>query len=90
MVVTEIIKDPNSVLDYGFTWADWLNGDTISASIWYIPTGLTLVSDYFTDTDAVVWLSGGTVGSTYTVTNRITTAAGRIEDRSLLIIVKDK
>lgn len=90
MVEKEIIKDPNSELDYGFSWLEWLNGDTISASTWIVPTGLTKITENFSTTIALVWLGGGTVGETYIVTNRITTAGGRTEDRSILVIVKER
>lgn len=88
-------KDPDAVLDYGTNWADptavggaWLaTGETITASQWVVDTGLTKDSDSHDDTTATVWLSGGTVGTTYTVTNRITTTAGRVDDRSLHIQV---
>jgi hypothetical protein len=87
---TTIPKDPNAVLDYGWDWATWLAGDTIVASTWIAPVGLVVESDAFTDTTTSVWLSGGTQGVTYAVSNRITTAAGRIEDRSLAIQVVDR
>jgi hypothetical protein len=90
MAVLEIEKDPNSRLDYGFTWADWLVQDTIVASEWIVPSDLTNILDYFTDTDAIIWLEGGVVGNTYEITNHITTAAGREEDRSLIIIMKER
>ena len=53
-------------------------------------TGLTKISDTSTTTAAIIWLSGGTLGSTYTVTNRIFTVGNRQEDRSLIIIVRDR
>ena len=34
-------KDPQSTLDYQIDWTDWLNGDQISASDWYVPQGIT-------------------------------------------------
>jgi hypothetical protein len=37
-----------------------------------------------------VWLSGGTVGERYTVTTRITTSAGRTDDRSIEIWVRQR
>jgi hypothetical protein len=82
------IKDPDAVLDYGFDWSDWLDGDTISTSSWTIaPATLTKKSDSLTTTTTTIWLSGGTVDVVYTVTNRIVTAGGRTEDRSFEIVV---
>jgi hypothetical protein len=37
-----------------------------------------------------VRLSGGTVGTTYTITCRITTSTGQVEDRSFRIIVRER
>lgn len=86
------IKDPSAVLDYTVDWSQWLDtGDTITTSTWVIaPTGLTQQSAASTPTAATVWLSGGTLGITYTVTNRITTAQGRDDARTLLIQVLDR
>lgn len=83
-------KDPNAVLDYSIDWTRWLAGDQIAASEWIVPFGLTKMADSKTATSATVWLSGGTVSQSYTVTNRITTAAGRTEDRSFTIRVEER
>ena len=85
-------KDPQAVLDYTIDWTKWLDevGDTIEASTWIVPTGLTKVTETNTNKLATVWLSGGTVGENYTVTNRITTAAGRADDRSITIRVRER
>jgi hypothetical protein len=80
-------KDPNAVLDFTIDWESWLDGDTISASTWTPEAGITVDSDTDTDTTTTVWLSGGTAGQSYRVTNHITTAAGREEDRTLIIKV---
>ena len=84
------IKDPDAVLDYTINWAAWLDGDTISASTWTIPSGLTKDSDAFGDSTVTVWLSGGTAGIEYSIVNHITTAAGREEDKTLIIICQEK
>lgn len=82
------LKDPNATLDYGFDWSEWLaTGDTISSSDWTVPAGLTEVSASNTTTTATVFLSGGTAGSSYDVVNRITTANGRTDDRTITIRV---
>jgi hypothetical protein len=83
-------KDPDAILDYAVDWSRWLAGDTIAASVWIVPAGLTKVTESNTPTKAIVWLSGGSAGQTYTVTNRITTAAGRTEDRSFTIRVEER
>ena len=83
-------KDPSAILDYSIDWSLWLDGDTISTSSWTVPQGLTKASETNNSTTATVWLSGGTVDQTYTVTNRITTANGRTDERSILIKVVDR
>jgi len=89
MIIPIRRKDPDSVIDYTMDWGTkWLNGDTISTSAWIIPTGLTLVSESYSTTDTTVFISGGTEGITYRITNRITTAAGRTDDRSIDIKVE--
>lgn len=84
------LKDPDATLDYAIDWSDWLDGDTIADSSWTASDGITIADDpapSHTTTVATVWLSGGTLGGMYDVTNRITTAAGRIADRTIVIRV---
>ena len=85
-------KDPQAVLDYAIDWTKWLDevGDSIETSTWIVPTGLTKVTETNTSKLATVWLSGGTVGENYTVTNRITTVGGRADDRSITIRVRER
>ena len=84
------IKDPDSVLDYQINWATWLGSDTISTSTWTVPTGITKVTDSNTTTTATIWLSGGTAGTEYDLTDRIVTAGGRTADRTITVKVSDK
>ena len=86
------VKDPNATLDFDVDWTLWLNGDTIVASSWTVPAGLTTpFADTFTAAGiAKVWLGGGTVDSAYACVNHITTAGGRQDDRTLTIRVQDK
>jgi hypothetical protein len=86
-------KDPSAVLDYGFDWSDWLTsagGDTISTSTWTATTGITIASSSIASGVTIAWLSGGTAGSDYTLTNRIVTAGARTDERSMTIIVRDR
>lgn len=82
-------KDPDAKLDYKIDWSDWLDGDTISTSTWIVPSGITEESSTNTNTTTTIWLSGGTHAVKYKVVNRITTAAGRIEDRSFHVKIQE-
>lgn len=83
-------KDKDAVLDYGFDWRDWLDGDEIASSTWDVPTGLTAGVDSHEGGITKVWLSGGTVGTRYSVTNEITTTAGRTDQRTIKILVTER
>ena len=85
------VKDPASVLDYGFDWSPWLSGaEVITSSTWYIDSGLTGGSESFNDTSTLVFLSGGGVGQDYTVTNRIVTDGNRTVERSFQVQIRDR
>lgn len=91
--MTTFAKDPDAVLDYGFDWSRWLDeGETITASTWAVDDdGLTIDNDtLFDDTTTVVWLSGGTAGAFYRLTNHITTSDGREDDRTHTISVRER
>lgn len=84
-------KDPDSTIDYGIDWSNWLaSGETITTSTWVDLGDLTSVSESSTTTATAIFISGGVVGATYTLTNRITTNQGRTEDRSMLIACQEK
>jgi hypothetical protein len=83
-------KDPDAVLDYTIDWGEWLGTDTITASEWTVPDGLTGGATSKTSTTVTIWLSGGQAGRTYTIHNRITTAAGRVNDQSFKIACVEK
>lgn len=84
--------DPDANLDYEYDWSGWLTpvNDTIATSVWIVPDGLTKTDEANTTTTATVWISGGTAGTNYTVTNRITTTNGRIDDRSITLRCKER
>ena len=84
------IKDPNATLDYIVNWLPYLGVDTISTSAWTIPSGVTSPLQANSTTTATVWLSGGTVGTRYALTNRVTSAGGRTDDRTIYVKVKER
>lgn len=91
--MTQYVKDPQAVLDYACDWSAWLaaEGDTATAIDWTVPDGLTQARAASRDGGkGTVWLSGGTVGEEYLLTCRITTAAGRIDDRTIRIVIRER
>lgn len=85
------IKDPSAILDYSVDWTGWLaSGDTIVTSSWTVPEGITEDSESQTTTTATIWLSGGTEGEDYTLVNKIATAGGRTEERTITIKVRER
>jgi len=88
-------KDPNAKLPFSVDWSAWLTaeGDTGASAAWTVPAGLTkeaTPAESLVAGKATVWLSGGTAGSMYEVACRLTTTAGRIDDRTLRILVKHR
>lgn len=86
----DAMKDPGAVLDYVIDWETWLDGDTIYTSTWTATTGITVDSESETDSTTTVWLSGGTAGTTYYVTNHIATVGGREDDRTIAVYVANR
>jgi RNA-binding protein YlmH len=83
-------KDPHDVIDYSIDWSNWLQGDdTVLLSEWLVPDGITMDLELSDTTSATIWLSGGTTGTEYQLTNRITTAQGRQRDRTITIRVRE-
>lgn len=88
--LTYFTKDPDAVLDYVWDWAAWLDGDTITSHDVTADTGLTVETSSATTTAVTVWLSGGTAGETYSVACTIDTAAGRTDERTSRLRVRER
>lgn len=92
------LKDPGAHLDFGFDWANpadpWLAaGETITDSTWTITgpdSALVKGSSGVSGGATTVWLDGGTAGSDYEVTNRITTSANRVDERTFVLKVRNR
>lgn len=97
MGLNSFTKDPQSVEWFGIDWTARLQGDevfaadTVLSSDWIVPAGLTQVDDMAMTKAAGVKLSGGAMGSTYRVTNRIVTAVnGETLDGTIEISVVEE
>jgi len=90
-----IIKDPDATLDYSQDWSAWLTdvgGDTITDHeiLFGDDSTCTLVQSSVLDGVVTAFISGGTLNTKEQVTYRITTAAGRIDDRSIWLNIKQR
>ena len=89
--MTPFIQDPQAVLDYPFDWSTYLAGDTIQTSAFVADSGIVVESDTILDSsNTVVWLSGGTKGKRYAVTNHVLTAGGRDDEWTIYVLVKER
>ena len=88
----KLTKDPNSRLDYWWDWTDWLAplSDEIEAAQVLGDHGLTVETVEYDTKTVKAFISGGTVGAVAMATCRITTLAGRVEDRSIFLTIKEK
>ena len=80
-MATYVQKTAAEVEDFTINWASrGLGADSIQASSWAVaPADLAInsVPATNTSTTATVWLSGGTSGVNYAITNTINTKGGR-------------
>jgi hypothetical protein len=88
----ERTKDPDESVDYTFNWVNQLSTDIITGSSYTYTadpdnTPLVIYNTTFTDTVATLWTSGGTEGTDYYITNRITTLGGRTLEQTGLLKV---
>ncbi|MEU6582805.1 hypothetical protein [Nocardia sp. NPDC046763] len=82
------IKSPTDIDPWTFDWSEELaSGETITASSFIVISGLTLTSAAHTATTATILVSGGTLGTTYLVTNRVATSTGRQLDCSFQVTI---
>jgi hypothetical protein len=82
-----VYKSPQSVKRVIVDWSQWIDGQTIKSSSWTCPD-LQLANTSFSDDRTTVFVGGGELEKTYTLTNRISDSSGRIEERSVTISVK--
>tara|TARA_Y100000992_G_C21164883_1_gene442963 strand:- start:226 stop:543 length:318 start_codon:yes stop_codon:yes gene_type:complete len=97
--------DPDEVVDYSVDWSRFLGDDTIATVVWKVngetmtdssvysgdtSNGLTLVQPTNTTTVATVRFTAGVVGTKYTVTCQITTAASLTYQRTIFLTVRQK
>jgi hypothetical protein len=82
---------PHATLDYAFDWTEWLQtNETINSYVLTVDAGITKESDTENAGIVTVWLSSGTLGTTYNIACRITSSLGRTDERTVEIIMVDR
>lgn len=82
-------KDPADISWWEVNCESFLDGDTITTATFTAPAGLTKVEESYTDTTARVKLSGGTAGTTYSLTIDVVTTGGQTFQRTIALGVKE-
>jgi hypothetical protein len=89
-----IDKDPQAELDYFAGFREWLDfvSDTILSHTITKTVGVTVMSSGIVNAskDVAIWASGGTKGKPAYVTVKITTVAGRKDERTLYFNIVDR
>ena len=87
-VLDPIIKAPAEILAVPAPTISDLNGDTVASYAWSAAAGLTVVSGYATT--ATTRISGGTLGSDYSLTCTLTFTSGQILPCVYLVQVRER
>jgi hypothetical protein len=91
-----LLKDPEAVLDYMIDWgAEYLAaGELLARSAWSVtpdePGGLSVEGSDFDASTSTAKAAGGIAGHVYSLANQVTTAAGRTDERSIVIRVENR
>jgi hypothetical protein len=91
MSLGPVLKDPDAAVDYRIDWSAYLGADSIAASSWSAsPAGLTVAAESFTASAATARVAGGSTGTVYSLVNRITTVAGVVDERTIVVRVEQR
>jgi hypothetical protein len=86
-------QHPGDVLDHAVAFGDWLEADTLATVSVVAAAGITLgtgaKAPAIAGDDVVLWLSGGTSGTSYNVAVTVTTAGGRTKVQDCRITITD-
>ena len=88
------VHDPDAKLDYTIDWSGFLgDSETISTSAWSVESGTATLSQESTSgAKTTVWVEGasGDTKGQVKLRNRITSSAGRIDDRTLTLLIAEQ
>jgi hypothetical protein len=78
-------KSPEAVLDFSINWGPFTAGP-IDSSSWTLASGLTITNTNVSGVYTTIWVSGGTLGSSYCGTN-IIQASGLMDSATFSIYI---
>jgi hypothetical protein len=90
-VLGRFVKQPSEVLDYDVDFSDWfeVRTDTPSSHAVVAETGITVVGSSRTGNVVKVVLSGGTAGTKYKITVRLTTNTFLVKEAEFVVAIKE-
>jgi len=88
--MSTFIHDPDATKDYSVDWTAWLEGDTISTSDWAVESGTATLSNQTVNGGVATVFVSGVTSQSVRLRNRITTAGGRTNDRSIHLTVTEQ
>lgn len=86
-------KDPQASLDYSIDWVDWLAdvpGDSIANLYVTKSDGVSVSAQAIRGTVTAVVVKGGEVGVWETITVRVSTAQGRLDERTIKLLITER
>jgi hypothetical protein len=90
-------KEADATLDYTINYGRWLpRDDRIVASQWEIEqkpgdeTPLAQVDHTFADRTTTIMVTGGKENTRYRLTNHITTLGGRVDERVIFLMIRNR
>jgi hypothetical protein len=89
---SNFIKDPDAILDYQVDWSELLDqvSDYIVSAAVSADTTITVHAQTFTSASHTIWLRGGTVGTRSRVRSKIWTQGGRVDERSITVLTRER
>lgn len=87
-----LIQSPGALLDWTLDWSSVLMpGEALSSSLWFVDNDvITLSLPSHTPNAATVWITGGVDGGSYRLTNRTSSNAGRTDDRTIAVLIRQQ
>ena len=92
MIIGTAVQQPNDELDYDVDYTEWFGAtadqlSTFSASV--SPAGLNVLAAVASNNVGKLWISGGTAGTTYTITVTGVTTGSRVKEDEIIAIIED-